>query len=38
MKPLVSQVFDLDDVAAALASLNDRATIGKAVITLSGAC
>jgi NADPH2:quinone reductase len=38
MKPLVSRVFDLGDIAAALASLNDRAAIGKVVIALTGAC
>ncbi|MFZ2177285.1 MAG: zinc-binding dehydrogenase, partial [Rhodococcus sp. (in: high G+C Gram-positive bacteria)] len=38
MKPLVSQVFDLDEVARALASLNDRAAVGKVVIALGGAC
>ncbi len=38
MKPLVSQVFDLNDVTGALASLNDRSAVGKVVITLDGAC
>ncbi len=38
MKPLVSQVFGLDDVAGALRSLNDRAAVGKVVIAIDGAC
>ncbi|MEE2057180.1 NADPH:quinone oxidoreductase family protein [Rhodococcus artemisiae] len=38
MRPLVSQVFGLDDVAGALTSLNDRAAVGKVVIALGGAC
>ncbi len=38
MKPLVSHVFDLDDVTTALASLNDRSAVGKVVIALGSAC
>lgn len=38
MRPLVSQVFGLDDVARALTSLNDRTAVGKVVIALDGAC
>lgn len=38
MKPLVSKVFGLDDVAAALENLNDRSAVGKVVIAFEGAC
>lgn len=37
MKPLVSHVFGLGDVAGALAILNDRAAVGKVVIVPRGA-